>query len=202
MNEQKTIVDIIAEKRRVAERIRNSPSIVPGRQWDQQAEIKSLADEADRLEAAHKREKAAIEADALAVGGMVAATAEKSSAVGDAAAMREALEKATERLIRIVGCDHYTFHRNKHHCDFKTTIGECRNKNICETIFKAQSALAAPPRNCDVLKLREGRPCDMADQVWRAYKQSHMGSYLDVCDLLRCIGWLLSPATEQEGGAK
>lgn len=56
MNEQETIADIITEKRRVAERIRNSPSTVPVRQWDQQAEIKSLEDEANRLEAAHKRE--------------------------------------------------------------------------------------------------------------------------------------------------
>lgn len=49
---------------------------------------------ADRLEAALKREKAAIEANALAVGGIVGAahaTAEKSSAVCDAAKLREAL---------------------------------------------------------------------------------------------------------------
>ena len=57
-----TIDDIIAEKRRRAEHIRNNLSTVPFRRWDQQAEIKSLEDEADRLDAAHKREVAALQA--------------------------------------------------------------------------------------------------------------------------------------------
>lgn len=57
-----------------------------------QSELRALA---DRIEAAWKREKAAIEADALAVGGIVGAkaargapTTEESSAVGNAAAMK------------------------------------------------------------------------------------------------------------------
>lgn len=45
-----SLCDIIAEKRRSAEHIRNNLSTVPVRQWDQQAEIKSLEDEADRLD--------------------------------------------------------------------------------------------------------------------------------------------------------
>lgn len=53
---QETIADIAAEKRRLAEHIRNNLSTVPVRQWDQQAEIKSLEDEANRLEAALRRE--------------------------------------------------------------------------------------------------------------------------------------------------
>lgn len=43
-----TVDDIIEEKRRRAEHIRNNLSTVPFRRWDQQAEIKSLEDEADR----------------------------------------------------------------------------------------------------------------------------------------------------------
>ena len=53
-----------------------------------------LVEYADRIEAAAKRERAEIEANALAVGGVVEAaakraTADKSSAVGNAAAMRD-----------------------------------------------------------------------------------------------------------------
>lgn len=56
----------------------------------------------DRFDAAYKREKAAIEADALSAGGLVEAmrqkkaTAEKSSAVGDASKLREALKQVNE----------------------------------------------------------------------------------------------------------
>lgn len=83
---------------------------------------------ANRLEAAWKREKAAIEADALAVGGLVEAsraTAEKSSVVGDCAKLREAL-KTVKRYL-----DGYTV-------------------NVLEMRRKVDAALAAPPRNCDV----------------------------------------------------
>lgn len=69
MADNETIADIIAEKRRLAEQIRNNLSTVLVRQWHQQAEIKSLEDEANRLEAAHKRER------------------------GDCAKLREALRK-------------------------------------------------------------------------------------------------------------
>lgn len=50
-----SLCDIIAEKRRSAEQIRNNLSTVPVRQWDQQAEIKSLEDEADRLDRARMK---------------------------------------------------------------------------------------------------------------------------------------------------
>ena len=50
-----SLCDIIAEKRRSAEHIRNNLSTVPVRQWDQQAEIKSLEDEADRLDRARMK---------------------------------------------------------------------------------------------------------------------------------------------------
>ena len=50
-----TLGDIIAEKRRSAEHIWNNLSTVPVRQWDQEAEIKSLEDEADRLDRARMK---------------------------------------------------------------------------------------------------------------------------------------------------
>ena len=92
-NTNETIADIIAEKRRQAEAVE--------RVCAERMKLSKLASdylvrelvtnirrEADRLESAWKREKTAIEADALAVGGFVEAsreTTEKSSAVGDAA---------------------------------------------------------------------------------------------------------------------
>lgn len=59
--------------------------------YPEEEDNKDLCSFADRIEAAAKREKAETEADALNVGAVVATT-EKSSAVGNAAAMREALE--------------------------------------------------------------------------------------------------------------
>lgn len=52
-----TIDDIIAEKRRRAADIRRNLSTVPIRRDEQLAEAECLEDEADRLEAAHKRER-------------------------------------------------------------------------------------------------------------------------------------------------
>lgn len=108
---------------------------------------------------------------------------------GDCAKLREALEAAVERLIRIVGCDHYKFCRDEHHCEFKTTIGECGKKRICETIFKAQDALAAPPRNCDVY---DNESCRMAYHLHGDGLMT-MQAFAD---------WLFAPATETEGGNK
>lgn len=75
----------------------------------------------DRFDAAHKREKAAVEADALSVGGLVQAM---TSPVGDCAKLREAL-KTVKRYL-----DGYTV-------------------NVLELRRTVDAALAAPPRNCD-----------------------------------------------------
>ena len=66
-------------------------------------------------------------------------------------------------------------------------------------VNKARAALAAPPRNCDLPEVAEGQPIDLAEQAWRVYKRFHKDSYLDAYGLLRCIGWLLAPATKQKG---
>lgn len=104
---------------------------------------KILAYHADRIEAAWKREKAAIEADALAVGGIVEASRHKP---GNAAAMREALEaylalwnngtmNDLDKLRRVVG--------------------------------NMRAALSAPARQCDV-----GTP-DELDRRRSAYCRDH-----------------------------
>lgn len=141
-----TITDIIAERRRQAEEIERvcADKIKRGVLVSEQfaANVRDLVadirQEADRLEAALKREKAAIEADALAVGGLVEAsraTTENSSAVGDAAKMRKMLEWAKKKALYISK-------------NYKTPIS--LSGNILELLSYLNTALSAPPRNCDV----------------------------------------------------
>lgn len=51
-----TLADIVAEKRKRAAEIRANLSIVPVRRWDQEAEAEVLEEEANRIEAASKRD--------------------------------------------------------------------------------------------------------------------------------------------------
>ena len=123
---------------------------------------------AERLEAAWKREKAEVEADALNVGAVVATT-EKSLAVGNAAALREALEKIVELTAP---------------CEGVTSIE-------LQVQGEALTALSAPARNCDVgkseaeLSLRyqkeTGNDLGVCSQ-WQVY-----------------VDWLLAPAAERKG---
>lgn len=92
-----------------------------------------LAVLADRLEAALKREKAKIETDALAVGGIVEAARHKPS---NAAAMRVT-------LVKVIGL-----------CNDAIDGGEYMGEGPDPAFDKIKellsAALAAPPRNCDV----------------------------------------------------
>lgn len=97
---------------------------------------------ADRIEAAWKREREAGAAAAQIcgeIGEIVGreATTEKSSAVGNAAKMREAYEFA-EEFLRDYGTD-----------------WKLHNK-LCDML---KSALSAPPRNCDIY---DAESCRMA----------------------------------------
>ena len=83
----------------------------------------------DDIEAAWKRDKSEIEADALAVGGVVEAARHKPG--GNAAAMREALKLALDALISWLN----------------GTIDRTTNR---ETIKAIRAALSVPPRQCDV----------------------------------------------------
>lgn len=103
-----TIADIIAEML--------GPKFYPWGQGGFSVEM-DLTPLADRLEAAWKRERA---------------TTENSSAVGDAAKLREVLEHV-EKLAREFACGNYYI------SDFP--------KMLFDVI---RPALAAPPRNCDV----------------------------------------------------
>lgn len=130
---QETIADIIAEKRRRADEIERdcAEKMKRGEMTSDQYARELVADirkEADRLEAAYKREKAAIEADALAVGGIVEAARRRER--GNSAALREALKAAELGLFRWLS----------------GSISRDEHRELVATI---KTALAAPPRNCD-----------------------------------------------------
>ena len=131
---QETIADIIAEKRRRAEVIERdrAEKMKRGEMTSDQYARELVADirrEADRLEAARKREMA---------------TAEKSSAVGDRAKIREALEAIISGYEKSDLCDM----NYGEWCHDPANI--CVNVPLCKAIHEARAALAAPPRNCDV----------------------------------------------------
>lgn len=117
----------------IAAEMRNGP--IPRHRRDQEL----LRFFADRIEAAHKREKAEAEADALAVGGMVEAERHNP---GNAAAMREAIEELMKFTCN--SCE-----RRLCEDDAEEEDGQ-RVPSPCSEIIKARAALAAPPRNCDV----------------------------------------------------
>lgn len=102
---QETTADIIAEKRRRADEIERdcAEKMKRGEMVSDRYARELVADirrEADRLEAAYKRDKAAIEADALAVGGMVEAARKRGC--DDCAKLRDALQEAAESAAEIM----------------------------------------------------------------------------------------------------
>ena len=132
---------------------------------------------AERLEAAWKREKAEVEADALNVGAVVATT-EKSLAVGNAVALREALCDIVMLTMKVG----YSIHGDV----------------ACGIIAsKAKHALSAPARNCDLPLVVDGPADNNADKAWLVFKHHNPDAYFDVFGLLRCIDWLLAPAAKK-----
>lgn len=89
------------------------------------AYMRDLLNYADRIEAAWRRERAEIEANALSVGGIVEAARHKP---GNAAAMREALE---------------TIHFKVNCLDEECGVDPVEIRDI------ARAALSKPARNCD-----------------------------------------------------
>jgi len=175
----------------------------------------------DRIKAAANREKAETEADALAVGGIVEAarTTEKSSAVGNSAAMRETLTKLVAYLDkefkRTAKCKMCKFNGKSFRgepCYWHVNCGIDQNDdeasdNALYLIkkFKLKEALFEPPRNCDV-----GTAEEQAERM-RLYCNSHG---VDESGCFRCakcplltvkmcwLAWAQMPYEAQEGGAK
>lgn len=173
-----TVKDIIAEKRRRADEIERdcAEKMKRGEMVSDCYARELVADirrEADRLEAAHRREKAATEADALAVGGIVEAARRRER--GNSAALREALKAAELGLFRWLS----------------GSISRDEHRELVATI---KTALAAPPRNCD----RFGGDIDKLREA--CARERGLNPEEDFPDVFP--DWLLAPSTEKEGGAK
>ena len=108
---QETIADIVAD-------IRAQNQGLPEDSYALSPLVCDLLSLADRIEAAAKREREA--------------TREKSSQVGNAAKMREALSDACYAMFNFL----------------KTQNGGY--EEMAKALDKAKAALSAPPRNCDV----------------------------------------------------
>ena len=137
-DKQETIADIVAALRAVA--------------YIQTAESpRDVLEFANRIEAAAKREReAGAEAAQICgeIGEMIGreATREKSSQVGNAAKMREALSDACYAMFNFL----------------KTQNGGYGE--MAKALDKAKAALAVPPRNCD---RPECATTKAAQEVWR-----------------------------------
>lgn len=167
MMENKSVNDIIAELRSVAFSIKVHDAMMP--------EVYDiLCGVAFRLEAAWKREKADAESDALAVGGIVEAarTTEKTSAVGNAAATREALV-AIQKLVQAnIAADEFD--------DLEPLKEYVQIRDICN------AALSAPARNCDLFAT--------VSDARKAFNE-----WLKHNTPISFGGWLLRLAAERKG---
>lgn len=161
-NEKKeTVMDIVAEKRREAQHIRNINDTPRGRR-----EALDLDEEADRIEAAYKRE--------------CEATCKESFNVK---AMREALESVRNWCLnRLVNAS------------YQVTV-----EGLLSVV---NEALSAPPRNCDMPLIVDGRAGNVADEAWLAFRRCNLNVYFDVPGLLRCIKWLFDEAKGETNGSK
>lgn len=205
---QETSADIIAEMKRRKEMLEdaafNAPLCYSTETMRAQCEI--LDEFVERLEAAHKREVDALEQRCAELNAEIAAkdevikrlndaiseeqrrkmaTTEKSSAVGDAAKLREALCDIVMLTMKVG----YSIH----------------GADACGIIAsKAKRALSAPPRNCDVGTL-EGQVERFAEFC---HQHKHPESECLNCPLLFQTGgycelaWAQTPYVEKEGGAK
>lgn len=174
---RETVADIVAQIRAAA--------------YIQNADTpKSVLRFADRIEAAWKHEREEAEADALSVGGIVEAAriAEKSSAVGNVAAMREALEDVLEKI------DRWRTDGVMEHCQYS------------QLFDIADSALAAPARNCDVGTAEEQnnrfRKFCGKQPFCEGCKMPGRKPLHDIGGMKCALAWAQMPYEAQEGDGK
>ena len=174
-----TIADIVDELRT----IQRNPTL------QRTLEHAKELDLADRIEAAHQREKLRW---AKANGDLARMLDLEKAQGGDAARLREALEKI------VTWCD----------------TGEGEEEYGCENCVHdreemARAALAAPPRNCDRPEFKNG------EDAWLAFEKenpdwcdNHQSKsfWCDDCESAGCdrcmADWLMSQATTEKGGAE
>ena len=167
-----TLDEIVAWIREVVQCYRRSAPLYNGVTVEGVRVCNKLDDIANRVEAATKRDHALLDANIARVrelegilgdaANSMLSIAIKQKQIGNAAAMREALEVAKKAICHDA--------RTKHTCDslacenstINANCGDilCGHRDLCEAKTAIQKALAAPPRNCDrfggdIDKLRE-----------------------------------------------
>jgi hypothetical protein len=191
MSEHETVADIIREKREMAAEIRAHLSIVPARREDQLLEADSLDREADRIEAAAKREQLSRRAIKVPI---------EVVPMGNAAAVREAL--LTLRDAARMFCHQILDLKDNGKMDDYNAL-----LDLHAAIPKANFALSAPPRNCDV-----GTPEEQAQRFHDLCIGNSSGisgmcepscPCKDCFDRCQCLcKWAQMPYKAEEGGAK
>ena len=195
---QETIADIIAEMRDLGKLDEKSTDKIPRTLMGL-----GLRTYADRLDAARKREIDVLKQRCAELNAEVAAkdevikrlndaiseeqrrkmaTTENSSAVGDAAKLREAL-KATLDLF----------------WDIHNANRSPQSNQAYAVIRQIKAALSAPPRNCDIYLTEEA--VDAATVTVRGCEACSRIDMEAPC-VFCMVRWLLAPAQEKDGGAK
>ena len=169
MADNETIADIIAAKRRLAAEMEKALG-------DQHASVEMLKDDADRIEAAHKRE----------LSKNVSKNGADFGQLGGAAKLREAVDAIISGYEKSDLCDM----NYGEWCHDSANI--CVNVPLCKAIHEARTALAAPARNCDkYATVKE------ATEAFARERQDMPHP----CPDFTFSRWLLTPV-KKEGGAK
>jgi len=187
---QETVNAVLAEMRRfsafAAARSRMTPA--PALAAEQDGHAAKLAEYADRIEAAAERERVKARHDAEIEWTRIGYDERKAEErPGNAAAMREALDKAecvllvAARFATDDAFDDADARENLRDVDWDGALAEIR------------AALAAPARNCDRFQTAD----EARDAVKAAFANTML---LDDRQLRAVCDWLFDPA--QEGGAK
>lgn len=142
---------------------------------------------ADRIEAAWKREREEIEAQALSIGGIVESSRHTQKPQGNAAALREAVVALLDALDSL-GCDESTATLAALVPDMADSSARC-----LAAFRKAKAALAAPQRNCDAMPWRK------AWDEWRAKHHPHNPQTFNESyeATVAFMEWFTAPASEK-----
>ena len=175
----KTIADIIAEKRELAEKLRRgTPSL------DEIEAAVNLEFDANRIEAAWKRETISRRSIKIPI---------EIMPTGNVAAMREALKNLVDRTSEYIK-----------ECN-PSIAGGCEIRRALEN---AKAALSKPSRNCDRFADELDAQLAFLNEVWLISVDRETmlerDKYENWSDEMRTRygRWLLAPAAERKGEAK